>query len=159
MKSVSLNPAVLRRLSRDKGEEAVLEALHKNGIISKPLVKKKRYKPDYSEIPIENYGGRLPVLSTRGCPNRCSFCTQHLPLYFHSIESAVDQIENTPNIKEVIYNDSNINISKKGTKELFTRIARVKNPPRGHVFGLGKKVSNRTFQKLRRRESRLSGSA
>lgn len=118
------------------GEEAILEALYKKGIISKPLERSKAYTPDYSDIPIENYNGRLPVLTTRGCPHRCTFCSQNLPLFLHPVESAVDQIKNTPGVREVMYNDSNININTDRAEKLFTGIAKLKNPPRGHVFGL-----------------------
>ena len=118
------------------GEEAVLEAIKRNGIIQKPLIRSKEYLPDYTDIPIDKYNGRLPVIVTRGCPNRCTFCTQHLPCFFHSIESVVDQIRNTPNIRNVMYNDSNINVSTNRTERLFIKIAELKNPPRGLIFGL-----------------------
>ncbi len=118
------------------GEEAVLEAIAKKGIISRKLDKRKEYFPDFSDIPIEDYNGRLPVITARGCPNKCTFCTQHLPPFFHSIESTVAQIKNTPNIREVMYNDSNINMIPDRTEQLFNELAKLENSPEGHVFGL-----------------------
>jgi len=118
------------------GEEAVLDALTKNGIISKELDRSKDYQPDYIDLPLNHYKGVLPVITSRGCPNRCHFCTQHLPLFFHSLDSIIDRIKKNPKIREIIYNDSNINISPKRTEYFFTELAKLKKPPPGHVFGL-----------------------
>lgn len=118
------------------GEEAVLEALHKKGMITKDLDKTKEYFPDYSDLPINKYKGVFPVITSRGCPHRCNFCTQHFPLHLHSIDSTVNLIKNTPKIREVMYNDSNINIIPERTEYLFAEIAKLKNPPPGHIFGL-----------------------
>lgn len=118
------------------GEEAILESIDKKGIISKKLQKSKEYMPDFSDIPIEHYNGRLPVITSRGCPNSCNFCTQRFPYFSHSIDSVVSQIESTQNVLEVMYNDSNINVNTNRTECLFTELAKLKDPPRGHIFGL-----------------------
>lgn len=118
------------------GEEAVLKALTKKGIVTEELDRSKDYQPDYTDLPLNRYKGVLPVITTRGCPNRCHFCTQHLPLFFHSLDSIIDQIKRTPKVREIIYNDSNINISPKRTEYFFTELAKLKKPPPGHVFGL-----------------------
>lgn len=131
------------------GEEGILEAFNFRGIISKRLNRAKEYLPDYTGITIDKYGDRLPIVTTRGCPNRCSFCTQNHPYIFHSIESVVSQIQNTPNIIEVMYNDSNINVSSKRTEELFAELSKLENKPDGHVFGmLVKKGFERYISKM-----------
>lgn len=118
------------------GEEAVLEAIHKKGIISKDLEKSKEYRPDYSELPLELYNGRLPLLTSRGCPNRCFYCTHRLQYIVHSAASVVDQINSVPNIRDVMYNDSNINASTSRTVKLFTELAKIKDPPPGVIAGV-----------------------
>ena len=118
------------------GEEAVLEALNSNGIFSKKLIPSKEYLPDYTGITIEKYNGFFPIVTTRGCPNRCSFCTHNYPYFSHSIESVIYQIENTPNIRLVHFNDSNINVNQKRTEELFVELSKLKNKPKITVFGL-----------------------
>jgi len=118
------------------GEEGAIDALTINGIINKRLKKEIEYLPDYTDIEVEKYGGRFPIVTTRGCPNNCTFCTQNHPYYYHSIESVINQLNNTPKIKKVMYNDSNINVNSNRTKELFYKIS--KNCPRrkSHVFGM-----------------------
>jgi len=118
------------------GEEAVLKSLSKTGIVSEELDRSKDYQPDYSDFPLKLYKGVLPVITTRGCPNRCHFCTQHLPLFFHSLDAIIDQIKRISNVREIIYNDSNININPQRTEYFFTELAKLKKPPPGHVFGL-----------------------
>jgi len=118
------------------GEEGVLKSLTAKGIISENLISSKHYYPDYRGINIQNYGGRLPIVTTRGCPNRCTFCTQSHPYFYHSIESVIDQIKNNTDIVEVMYNDSNINVNSKRTEELFNELSKLKNKPFGHIFGL-----------------------
>ena len=76
------------------------------------------------------------MATSRGCPNRCSFCTSNSPYYTHSIESVVRQFTEIPNIKRVTYNDSNINVNTRRTEKLFTRLSQLKQKPFGHIFGL-----------------------
>jgi radical SAM superfamily enzyme YgiQ (UPF0313 family) len=100
------------------------------------LIRSKEYWPDYSGITIDKYGGFLPIVTTRGCPNRCFFCTQHLPYFYHSIESVIYQIENTPGISRIHYNDSNINVNPKRAEELFAKLSQLKTKYYSIVFGL-----------------------
>ena len=118
------------------GEEGVLEAIKKDGIIRKPLNQNKEYIPDYSDCSLEDYHGILPIATTRGCPNQCNFCTANSPYYYHSIESVVKQFTEIPNIKRVTYNDSNINVNVKRTEDLFTCLSNLHHKPFGHIFGL-----------------------
>ena len=118
------------------GEEAVLTAINATGIITQTLDREKEYSPDYTGITIDRYKGCLPVITTRGCPNKCTFCTQNHPYLFHSIESVVKQIRDTPGIRQVMYNDSNINVNARRTTELFAELAKLKNKPYGHIFGM-----------------------
>lgn len=127
------------------GEEAVLEALNSRGIIYKALDPSKRYLPDYTGMTIDRYNGRLPVVTSRGCPNRCTFCTQHFPYLYHPIESVVQQIQNIPNIREVMYNDSIINVSAKRTERLFTELSKLKLKPPGHIFGMQIREGFKTY--------------
>lgn len=118
------------------GEEAILEALNSRGVIHKALDPSKEYLPDYTGISIDRYNGRLPIVTTRGCPNRCTFCTQHFAYLYHSVESVVQQIKSTSNIREIMYNDSNINIDAKRTEKLFTELSKLKVKAPGHIFGM-----------------------
>ena len=118
------------------GEEAILDALSGNGILSKDLKKGRDYLPDLSLVRMEDYGGRLPLVTTRGCPNRCSFCTQHLPYYYHEISSVMRVLQSVRDVKKIMINDSNLNVNPKRTKELFSHLALLDNRIPIHVFGM-----------------------
>lgn len=118
------------------GEEAVLQALDSRGIIFKNLENSRDYSPDYSEMDLDKYNRILPVVTTRGCPHRCHFCTQHYPYYYHSIDSVVQQVREAPELKKLMFNDSNLNINAKRTEKLFTELAKLDKKPFGHVFGM-----------------------
>jgi radical SAM superfamily enzyme YgiQ (UPF0313 family) len=118
------------------GEEGVKRAICESGIIEIPLDRKKEYVPNYRGIEFKRYGGRIPVVTTRGCPHSCKFCTQHLRYYYHSIDSVVKQIASTPRRSKIILNDSNLNVSPKRTKELFRNISEVIGKRCIHTFGM-----------------------
>jgi radical SAM superfamily enzyme YgiQ (UPF0313 family) len=131
-----LNPGYYDAIVVGYGEEGVLKAVKQNGIIREPLNRHKEYFPDYSDCSIEDYCGALPIVTTRGCPNQCNFCTSNYPYFFHSIESVLKQFKEIPNIRRVTYNDPNINVNARRTEELFTRLAQLPQKPFGHIFGL-----------------------
>ena len=118
------------------GEEGVLKAVNQTGVIQERLDPQKDYRPDYTGIGCEKYDGFLPILTTRGCPNRCTFCTQNYPYYYHSIASVVEQLTNAGRLKKVMLNDSNLNVNGKRTAELFSALAGIQDPPDIEVFGL-----------------------
>lgn len=120
------------------GEEGLLEALNgRTGIIPSTLTKGFDYRPDYSDTPLADYDGMLPIVTTRGCPQKCTFCTQNHPYYYHSIESVLDEYRRHENIQRVMFNDSNINVNHKRTAELFEAVAGLPGPkPPAHVFGM-----------------------
>lgn len=118
------------------GEEAVLEVPHSTGVLSKPLTNGRDYVPDYTGIEIERYGGMLPLVTTRGCPRRCNFCTQNLSYHYQSIDSVMRQLRTTPDVRSVMFNDSNINVSRKHVTELFETIALSGGTAPSHVFGM-----------------------
>jgi len=118
------------------GEEGVLDALSVDGIIHKKLVPSKNYTPDYIDIDIKDYKDRMSVVTTRGCPNHCTFCTQNHSYYYHSIDSVLEQLQRFSKLKLLMYNDSNINVNTKRTKELFSRISELNLQFPSHVFGM-----------------------
>lgn len=118
------------------GEEAILEALEANGIYSRPLKVGKEYRPDYSLISLDNYNGLLPILTTRGCPNKCHFCTHNLPYYYHSIDSVINILKNAGTANKIMFNDSNLNANSRRTKELFTQVASLNNSIPIQVLGM-----------------------
>ncbi len=118
------------------GEEGILAAITNKGIITEPLIASKKYVPDYSQMDLSDYNGILPVITTRGCPNNCNFCTQNHTYYYHDIESVVDQIESIKDVKMVMFNDSNLNVNSNRTKMLFEALSGISNKPYGHIFGL-----------------------
>jgi radical SAM superfamily enzyme YgiQ (UPF0313 family) len=118
------------------GEEAVKRAICESGIIEIPLDREKEYLPGYRGIEFKHYGGRIPIITTRGCPNSCKFCTQHLKYYCHSIDSVVKQIVATPRRCKIIFNDSNLNVNVKRTKKLFSRVGEVIGDRCIHTFGM-----------------------
>ena len=118
------------------GEEAVKKAIYEPGIIELPLDREKEYVPNYKGIEFKRYGERIPIITTRGCPNSCKFCTQHLRYYYHSIDSVVKQIASIPRKSKIIFNDSNLNVNVKRTKELFNRVSEVIGDRSIHAFGM-----------------------
>ena len=117
------------------GEEAILKALKTKGVISHKLRKDRDYLPDLSLVSIDDYSGFLPLVTTRGCPNRCNFCTQHLPYYYHRINSVIQVIKQAGQIKRIMINDSNLNVNTKRTVELFSRLSQECNGAPIHIFG------------------------
>ncbi|MDR0724173.1 MAG: radical SAM protein [Endomicrobium sp.] len=121
-------------------EEAVIDVVNKNqrGIVKKELIKGKEYLPDLTDVPISYYHGFLPIVSSRGCLNRCNFCTRNCEYYLFSIPNVIKQIQNheKEDISQIFYYDSNININRDRTIELFTEIAKMDKQYKGHIFGL-----------------------
>jgi radical SAM superfamily enzyme YgiQ (UPF0313 family) len=117
------------------GEEAVKEALVKPGVFSVHLHQKANYVPDYTGVEFRKYGNQVPILTTRGCPHSCTFCSQHLRYYYHNIGSVIKQIRAVPSKCNIMLNDSNLNVNPKRTKELFREIGKVIGKRRIHAFG------------------------
>jgi radical SAM superfamily enzyme YgiQ (UPF0313 family) len=117
------------------GEEAVQQALENDGVFSAPLVRSKDYPPDYTGIEFKRYGGSYPILTTRGCPHNCTFCSQHLTYYYHNLDTVVAQIASMPPSCRVMLNDSNFNVNPKRTKEALGRIGKVIGNRTIHGFG------------------------
>jgi len=118
------------------GEEGIVKALSTDGIIHASLRSDREYVPDYSAIDLSQYNHRYSLVTTRGCPNRCTFCTQHLPYFYHSLDSVTEQIASRNDIRYLMYNDSNINVNAARTTELFQRIKEIDRPIPSHVFGM-----------------------
>jgi radical SAM superfamily enzyme YgiQ (UPF0313 family) len=117
------------------GEEAIEPALYNSGIFEMPLSRNKNYVPDYTGIEFKKYGGKIPILTTRGCPHSCTFCSQHLRYYYHDIDSVTKQIAATPPKCGIMLNDSNLNANPKRTKALFSAISKVIGRRYIHAFG------------------------
>jgi len=126
---------LFRSLVRGYGEEAVHTALVQNGIVDGFLKKDTEYTPDYAGIEFGLYRGSYPILTTRGCPHRCAFCSQHTPYFYHTIKSVVEQIELSPKNCTIFLNDSNFNVNHKRTKELLSNVGKVIGGRRIHGFG------------------------
>ncbi len=74
----------------------------------------------YSQAPtLGLYGRTLPILGSRGCPKRCTFCGQeifHKGMRFRSIDSILSEIETLHQrfaIKNFVFLDANFPISHK----------------------------------------------
>jgi len=124
------------------GEEAVKNAVRgirskaPAGIYSAPLEHEIDYRPDYSGVEFTKYGGRYPLLTTRGCPHNCTFCSQHLRYHYHKVDTVIDQIKAMPNGCSILLNDSNFNVNPKRTKEILGRMSEVIGKRNVHGFGI-----------------------
>jgi len=118
------------------GEESIFDMLYADGVFSKNLKKEREYLPDYSFVSLHDYNGMLPVVTTRGCPCRCHFCTHHLPYYYHEINTIARILENAKDVKKIMFNDSNLNANPERTKALFQRLALLKNTIPIHIVGM-----------------------
>lgn len=121
------------------GEEAVHAALTEDGVVERDIVKGKPYLPDLSLLRPQDYLGLYPLLTSRGCPNRCAFCTQHLRYLMQPMDAVMAQVRALRGLplRQVMYTDSNINVLPTRTRDLFRAVA--DEGPRGvpgHVFGL-----------------------
>jgi radical SAM superfamily enzyme YgiQ (UPF0313 family) len=133
--SALLQSGLFHALVVGYGEEGVLAAVTQDGVIEQPLQKDKKYQPDYTDIDYSRYGGRFPVISSRGCPRSCSFCSQHLHYHMEDIPSVISQILKVPDGTALMLNDSNTNVNTKRTKELFKNIGMVIGKRTIHGFG------------------------
>lgn len=118
------------------GEEAIHDALASDGIVARPLRPQQPYAPDYEGFELEAYEGRRSVITSRGCPNRCTFCTQHLRYLRHDLDAVVAQVRQARHAREIMFNDSNLNADEARITELFRRLGSLGPLPRSHVFGL-----------------------
>ncbi len=73
------------------------------------------------------------ILTTRGCPNRCNFCsTVHYwgqKLRFRSVDDIMNELEDLKHkydIREIQFADDNMTANKKFAKELFIRMKELK---------------------------------
>jgi magnesium-protoporphyrin IX monomethyl ester (oxidative) cyclase len=95
--------------------------------------------PDRNAVPIELYyeigsphgpcqGRWTPILSSRGCPFQCTFCTSNLWDRRYRVRSAknvldeIEQCKNEFNITEFLFEDENFTINKKRTLEVCNTI-------------------------------------
>jgi magnesium-protoporphyrin IX monomethyl ester (oxidative) cyclase len=125
------------------GEEAVRTAVNLKspvGIYNVPLDQDKDYRPDYSGIEFTKYGGKYPLLTTRGCPHNCTFCSQHLRYHYHKVDTVVEQVSAMPDGCGILLNDSNFNVNPKRTKEVLGRMSQVIGKRNIHGFGI--EISN-----------------
>jgi len=98
--------------------------------------------PAYHLMPIAKYHPplglyrRLPavnVITSRGCPNLCTYCATHTiwgnRLYFRSVESIIEEIKylvNNFGIKEISLSDDTFTISKSRVMDFCRRILKDK---------------------------------
>ena len=95
--------------------------------------------PDRNAVPLELYyeigsphgpcqGRWTPILSSRGCPYQCTFCTPNLWDRRYRVRSAknvldeIEQCKNEFNITEYLFEDENFTINKKRTLEVCNTI-------------------------------------
>lgn len=83
---------------------------------------------DFDALPKGHYSSALPLLSSRGCPQRCSFCTERL-LYkkfrYHSPLYIVDQIsvlQKKYNSNTFVFCDSLLNYDKQWLEDFCLNV-------------------------------------
>jgi radical SAM superfamily enzyme YgiQ (UPF0313 family) len=83
---------------------------------------------DYTPLSFQDYSQTLPILSSRGCPHFCNFCSERLlykKLRYHSPEYMVDQIKHLKvkyKTNSFVFLDSLINYSQKWLQRFCTLI-------------------------------------
>ena len=91
--------------------------------------------PQYRSLPLEKYwhanGGRrfITMITTRGCPFNCVFCSIHSvmgrKIRYRSVENVLNEIaflKQEFDVKEVFFEDDNLTFNMNRAKELFNRI-------------------------------------
>ena len=140
-----LNSGFVDAVIAGEGEEAFIELLErykekntlesiegsiikKNGNIIDAEVRKEIKDlnslafPDFSMLDIKQYTMRaLPVLTSRGCVARCSFCSEWGKFRFRKAENIIEELKQgikNYNMKEFLFNDSLINGNVKELERL-----------------------------------------
>lgn len=104
-----------------EGEGVVGESLTKSGILI-------GYPPDLSLIPLPDYEGfgisehhlrhtkrYMGVLTSRGCPFRCTFCSQTCKFQMRDLSSVLEEVDKyiaDYQVELIIFNDNTLNINK-----------------------------------------------
>jgi radical SAM superfamily enzyme YgiQ (UPF0313 family) len=104
-----------------EGENIVLDALTKDGVMygTKARLSELPY-PDYDGFNFEEYNKRhsvsyIGILTSRGCPYRCTFCAQTCVYQERDLEDVFKEIDfyiGKYGINNISFNDNNINLSK-----------------------------------------------
>lgn len=104
-----------------EGEDAVLTALTTDGIISAPPPKLDTLPwPDYDGFGIDEYHRRrdiryMGVLTSRGCPHNCTFCSATCKFQTRTLNLVEDEIRfyvHRYGITVLVVNDNTLNTSK-----------------------------------------------
>jgi radical SAM superfamily enzyme YgiQ (UPF0313 family) len=104
-----------------EGEVAVLKALTEDGVHRMPVpsIDFLPY-PDYEGFGIAEYHKRNPirhigVLTSRGCPHRCTFCSHALRFrtrYLKGVAQEIDYYTRKYDPQMIVFNDNTLNVTK-----------------------------------------------
>ncbi len=110
-----------------EGDISILNALNETGKI-------KGVKPNLSELPLPDYDGfgieeykkrhlspHIGVLTSRGCPYNCSFCSHICNFQYRDLKDVFDEIDlyvKKYKIDCIIFNDNTLNLNKKRYLEI-----------------------------------------
>ena len=91
-------------------------------------------KYEYGKIGRQNFYKQksTAILTSRGCPNNCKFCTRHITSNYFRMRSAENVIEELSEIKEkyksVFIADDNFLASKKRSTKIFDELIKMGSP-------------------------------
>lgn len=98
--------------------------------------------PAWEMLPLETYwkinlahgnqtkgAAFLPVITSRGCPNRCIFCSIHnlwgrnfRPRCAENVLSEIAHLRNDLGVREIIFEDDNLTLDRERAKKIFSGI-------------------------------------
>lgn len=116
-----------------EGEGIVCDAIKSTGVFFGNPISSSLPYPDYQGFGISEYHSRNPyrhigILTTRGCPYRCTFCAQTCRFKARPVEECIVEMEHyrteyAPDY--VVINDNTFNLSKNRVREFCGYFATV----------------------------------
>lgn len=106
---------------KGEAEATIIDVLSKKGVIDCGIVNLDKVPfPDYEGFGIEEYNKRhslkyMGVLTSRGCPHKCTFCSHTCNFQYRKLDdvfSEIDLYRENYGVELIVFNDNTFNTNK-----------------------------------------------